>query len=315
LKAWHLLQTGKPLVRVEIPDPVAGPGQVVVDIQAAGLCHSDISFMDGDIPGIPTHTPIVLGHEIAGVISALGEGVTGFAIGDPVGIAPVLQAGPGVGRDGGYADKTLANVDELVPVPAGVTFAQAASATDAGATAYHAISTVGEVSAGQRVGIIGLGGLGQIGARVAVLLGAEVHATDIRPQLREVATELGAASFTTETGEFTALGLDTVFDFAGMNTTQTALTAARVGGRVVQVGGGKPEATILVVDFMLRHLELRSSLGATKDDLIAVYELLASGNLNPVISTVGFDDVADGLDRLRRGESEGRTVAVRGEGT
>jgi propanol-preferring alcohol dehydrogenase len=311
MKAWHLLETGKPLVQVEIPDPVAGAGQVVVDIQAAGLCHSDISFMDGDIPGIPTHTPIVLGHEIAGVISALGEGVTGFAIGDPVGIAPVLHAGPGVGRDGGYADKTLANVDELVPVPAGVTFAQAASATDAGATAYHAISTVGEVSAGQRVGIIGLGGLGQIGARVAILLGAEVHTTDIRPQLREVATELGAASFTTETDEFTALGLDTVFDFAGMNTTQTALTAARVGGRVVQVGGGKPEATIRVVDFMLRHLELRSSLGATKDDLIAVYALLASGNLNPVISTVGFDDVADGLDRLRRGESEGRTVAVR----
>jgi propanol-preferring alcohol dehydrogenase len=314
MKAWHLLETGKPLVQVEIPDPVAGPGQVVVDIQAAGLCHSDISFMDGDIPGIPTHTPIVLGHEIAGVISALGAGVTGFAIGDPVGIAPVLHAGPGVGRDGGYADKTLANVDELVPVPAGVTLAQAASATDAGATAYHAISTVGQVSAGQRVGIIGLGGLGQIGARVAVLLGAEVHATDVRPQLSEVATELGAASFTTTTAEFTALGLDTVVDFAGMNTTQTALAAAQVGGRVVQVGGGKPEATVRIVDFMLRHLELRGSLGATKDDLIAVYELLASGNLNPIITTVGFDDVAEGLDRLRRGESEGRTVAVRETG-
>ncbi len=311
MKAWHFVATGEPLRPVELPDPVAGPGQVVVDVHAAGLCHTDISFMNGEVPGMPSHVPIVLGHEIAGAVAELGAGVTGFAVGDRVGIAPVLHDGPGVGRDGGYAERALAQVDELVPVPAGVDYAQAAAATDAGATAYHAVSAIGEVTSGSRVGVIGLGGLGQIGARVAVLLGGEVHVTDVRSDLEATADLLGAASFTTDADRFAGLGLDVVFDFAGIDTTRLALSAARPGGRVVQIGAGRPEATLSIVDLVVRRLELRGTLGATKEDLVAVYALLASGALDPVISTVGFDAIPDGLERLRRGEAEGRTVAVR----
>jgi alcohol dehydrogenase, propanol-preferring len=161
---------------------------------------------------------------------------------DPVGLAPVTHSGPGVGRDGGYAEKTLSTVEELVLVPVHVSFAQAVSATDAGATAYHAMRAVGGVGKGNRVGIIGLGGLGQIGARIGVLLGAEVRVSDIRPELAEVAGQIGAAGFRADPGEFTASGLDVVIDFAGMNTTRTAIAALRPGGRAVQVGAGKPEA-------------------------------------------------------------------------
>jgi alcohol dehydrogenase, propanol-preferring len=195
MKAWHFVKTGSPVELVDIPDPVPGPGEVVVDVKAAGLCHTDISFIQGEVPGMPTRTPIVLGHEVAGVITAVGDGVTGWSTGDPVGLAPVTHSGPGVGRDGGYAEKTLSAVEELVLVPAHVSFAQAASATDAGATAYHAMRAVGGVGKGDRVGIIGLGGLGQIGARIGVLLGAEVHVCDIRPELAEVAGQIGAAGF------------------------------------------------------------------------------------------------------------------------
>jgi D-arabinose 1-dehydrogenase-like Zn-dependent alcohol dehydrogenase len=69
MKAWHFTKTGSPLELTEIPDPVPGTGEVLIDVKAAGLCHTDISFIDGQVPGMPTHTPIVLGHEIAGVIA------------------------------------------------------------------------------------------------------------------------------------------------------------------------------------------------------------------------------------------------------
>lgn len=310
MKAWQFTTVGEEPQLTDLPDPVAGAGEVVIDIRAAGICHTDVSFIDGHVPGMPTHTPIVLGHEVSGVISALGAGVTGFAVGDAVGIAPTGIQGPGVGRDGGYAEKTIGFVDELVPVPKGVTFAQAAAATDAGATAYHAVTAAGGVQTGMRVGIIGLGGLGQIGARIAVLQGAEVYVSDIRDELRSVATSLGATGFFTDAGEFAALGLDVVVDFAGMNTTRAAIAGVRPGGRVVQIGAGNPDAAISVVDLVVRGITLVGSLGGTKADVEAVYALLESGALEPVISTVSFDEIGEGLRRLRLGEAEGRTVAV-----
>jgi propanol-preferring alcohol dehydrogenase len=309
--AWHFVETGQPIVSVDIPDPVPSAGEVLVDITAAGLCHTDISFIDGDVPGMPTHTPIVLGHEVAGTISALGDGVTGWAVGDRVGLAPVGLAGPGVGRDGGYAEKTLSTVEELVRVPEGVSMAHAAAATDSGATSYHAVVAVGQVEKGMRVGIIGLGGLGQIGARIAVLRGAEVHVSDINADLEAVASELGATSFVTDAAELAGRDLDVVVDFAGFDTTRAAIAAVRPGGRVVQIGSGSPDASISVVDLVVRSVSLLGSLGGTKDDVIAVYDLLASGELDPAIATIAFDEIGEGLDRLRRGDSAGRTVAVR----
>jgi propanol-preferring alcohol dehydrogenase len=310
MRAWQFTETGSEPELVELPDPVPGAGEVVIDIKAAGICHTDISFIDGHVPGMPTHTPIVLGHEVAGVISQVGEGVTGFAVGDAVGIAPHGIEGPGVGRDGGYAEKTIGQVEELVPVPAGVSLAQAAAATDAGATAYHGVTAAGQVVEGMRVGIIGLGGLGQIGARVAVLQGAEVYVSDIRSELEGVALSLGAAGFFTDVSEFAALGLDTVIDFAGMNTTRAAIAGVRPGGRVVQIGAGNPEGDFSVVDIVVRGIQIIGSLGGTKADVEAVYALLASGSLEPVISTVSFEEIGVGLQRLRKGEAEGRTVAV-----
>jgi propanol-preferring alcohol dehydrogenase len=215
-----------------------------------------------------------------------------------------------VGRDGGYADRTIGLVEELVRIPDGVSFAQAAAGTDAGGTSYHAVRGVGRVTARTRVGIIGLGGLGQIGARVAVLEGAEVYVADIRAELQPVATQLGAAGFVTDVSGFDPLDLDVIIDFAGANTTDAAITAVRHGGRVVQVGAGAPKATISVVTLVTHGVELIGMLGGGKDDVVGVYDLLATGNLQPVISTVTFDDIHEGLERLRRSEVEGRSVAI-----
>ncbi|MFC7529322.1 alcohol dehydrogenase catalytic domain-containing protein [Actinoplanes sp. GCM10030250] len=311
MKAWQLTSFGTAPQNVELPEPVPGPGQVLLDIKAAGLCHTDISFIDGEVPGMPNHLPIVLGHEVAGVIRAVGEGVDGFAVGDAVGVAAVDLNGPGVGRDGGYAEQTVARVDELVRIPEGVSFAQAAAGTDAGATSYHAVAVTAGVHKGTRVGVIGLGGLGQTGARIAVLLGAEAYGVDVREERRATAEEIGAAGFFTSVADLAPLELDVIIDFAGFDTTGPAIEAVKPGGRVVQIGAGKPDASIPVVLLVTKNVTLVGSLGAGKEDVIAVYGYLGRGELAPEITTLSFDQIGEGLGAVRRGMVSGRNVAVR----
>lgn len=313
MKAWQYVSPGNPLTEVDLPDPVAGPGQVVIDVKGAGLCHTDISFLDGHVPGMPTHLPMVLGHEVAGVISELGEGVTEFALGERVALAPIGDpfGGPGVGRDGGFAERTIGLVPELTRIPENVSYAQAAAATDAGGTAYHAVKVVGGVEPGTRLGVIGLGGLGQIGARIGVLLGAEVHAADIRGEQESLAHKLGVAGFYTDASEFSALGLDVIVDFAGVDTTGTAIDAVRPGGRVVQIGASKPDTTINLISLVTRNVSLFGSLGGDKADVAAVIDLFATGELDPPISTLPFEEIGAGIEALRRGEAAGRSVAIR----
>ncbi|MFF4357580.1 zinc-binding dehydrogenase [Streptomyces sp. NPDC001604] len=313
MKAWQYVSIDKPLTEVALPHPVAGPGQVVIDVKGAGLCHTDISFLDGHIPGMPTHLPIVLGHEVAGVITELGDDVTDFAVGERVALAPNGDpfTAPGVGRDGGFAEHTIGLVPELVRIPDNVSYAQAATATDAGGTAYHAVKIVGGVEAGTRLGVIGLGGLGQMGARISVLLGAEVYAADIREEQEPLARELGVAGFFTDAAAFASLGLDVIVDFAGVDTTATAIDAVRPGGRVVQIGASKPDTTINLISLINRNVTLFGSLGGDKADVAAVINLFATGELAPPISTLLFEEIGTGIEALRRGEVVGRSVVVR----
>jgi propanol-preferring alcohol dehydrogenase len=89
VKAWYFTETAKPLVSVVLPDPLAGPNEVVIDLRAAGMCHSDVGFWDGTLDSGIDHKPIVLGHGNAGVISSLGDGVTGFSVGERVTAYPI----------------------------------------------------------------------------------------------------------------------------------------------------------------------------------------------------------------------------------
>lgn len=179
MKAWQFTGTNNPLELNEVPEPHAGPGQVVVDVKAAGVCHSDVTALDdaGWMPLFP-HLPRTMGHENAGIIAEVGEGMGQWKVGDRVGLAPVMGDGDAIGYgkwDGGFGPRLLATSDNLVRLPDEVPFDLGAMATDAGLTAYHAIMAVGGAAAGMKVGVIGLGGLGYIGARVAVLSGAEVY--------------------------------------------------------------------------------------------------------------------------------------------
>jgi propanol-preferring alcohol dehydrogenase len=217
---------------------------------------------------------------------------------------------PGYGYDGGFADKIVVDQITLVRMPDNVPFALGAAGTDAGMTSHHAVIAKGRVTAGTRLGIIGLGGLGQIGARVGVLAGAEVYVAEIDEEVWDLAHDLGATGVARSIRGFADRQLDVIVDFAGFGTTTAeAIEAVRFGGRVVQVGMGKLEATISTRDLIIKECELVGCRGGTSDDIAGVYELFATGQLAPHYTEIGFDDIPDGLDRLARGEVKGRLVA------
>ncbi len=312
MRAWQFTNTHEPLVLNEVDEPRAGADEVVIDIKSAGLCHSDVGMLDdeGWLPYVAKR-PITIGHEIAGVIAEVGDDVTDWSVGDRVGVCPSVAAGvPGYGRDGGYTSKVSIDQGALVRIPESVSFALGAAGTDAGMTSHHAVITTGGISAGDKLGIIGLGGLGQIGARIGVLAGAEVYVAEINEKVWRLAEEIGAARVTRSITDFAELELDVIIDFAGFGTTTAeAIETVRRGGRVVQVGMGVLEATISTKVLIMSEVTLVGSMGGTKEDVAGVYAYCATGKLTPAVTEITFDEIPDGLARLRRGEVVGRLVA------
>jgi propanol-preferring alcohol dehydrogenase len=314
VKAWQFTRAHQPLTLVDVPEPKPEADEVLIDIRAAGLCHSDVGLLnDDDFPLAPgASAPLILGHEVAGVISGLGQGVTGWHIGDRVGIANINPLTvPGLARDGGYSFKLTAETEVLVPIPRTVTFEQAAVGTDAGTAAYHAVLTDGQVKAGQKVGVIGFGGVGQIGARIAQIQGAEVYVAEVKEAIWPLAKEIGAVRIDENITEFAGENLDVIIDFAGFGTTTAAaIETVRPGGRVVQVGMGRLAATISTRSLILKQVTLIGCLSDTKQDLAGVYELMATGELDPTLTTFTFAEIPDGLKLLAKGAILGRAVAT-----
>lgn len=313
MKAWHFHDTHKPLERAEIPEPTPGPGEVVLDIKAAGLCHSDVGVLDDEqwLAIIPQR-PVVMGHEIAGVVSAVGEGVTEVAVGDRVGVCPTgaSPTAPGYGRDGGFTEKHVCLPGDLVAMPDGLSYELAALGTDAGMTSYHAIMTIGGLQPGWKVGVIGFGGLGQVGARVGVVKGAEIHVAEPNRDVWDRAREAGAVDVVADASAWAGQDFDLVVDYAGFGeTTRQAAKAVRRGGTVVLVGMGRLEFTLDTMDMILGEVRVLGSQGGTPQDIADVYELLAAGAIQPAVTVVGFDEIPAYLDKLRAHEVTGRVVA------
>jgi alcohol dehydrogenase, propanol-preferring len=290
-------------------------------VKAAGLCHSDLMYMEnGD--GVMPFLPMTQGHENAGVISAIGSDVTGFRIGDIVGVnSGGVQPPLGMFTPGGFAGKLAADYRDLARVPDGLDLSLAALATDAGMTSYHAMIKEGGAKAGMKVGVIGFGGLGQIGARAAVLAGAEVHVAEMKEDVWPIALAAGVADCVKDAGEWAvpmsadplnaAGGFDLVVDYAGFDTTQKALNAIKRGGKVVQVGLGKPTFTVLAPTLLGKTLV--GSLAGTVQDIEEVFDLMLKGEITPVYEEIPFDAVGDGLDRLKNNQVTGRLVARFGD--
>ncbi len=311
---WEFQHTHEPLKLVEKPDPIPEPDMVVVDVKACGLCHSDVGALDDESWQALVWPHVYLGHEFAGIISAVGSEVKNFKVGDRVAVCPTKDSrgqNPSYfGRDGAYASKAIAPEERLVHIPDEVPFTYAAAATDAGMTSYHAIIKAGGMKEGTKTGIIGIGGLGQWGLRAAVLKGGEVYAATRNPEAQKLALEMGAKGVVSHPHELAQFGLELIVDLAGGETTTSeAINAVADNGRVVIVGMATP-SYCNAYDLINHRRTLIGSGGGDCEDIEDLLQMIASGDLIPRVEEIKFEDIPAGLDRLREGGLTKRMVAV-----
>jgi propanol-preferring alcohol dehydrogenase len=326
---------GQPLVIEDRPVPEPGPGQVVVRMEASGLCHTDIHAANGDWPVTPT-VPFIPGHEGVGIVTALGDGVTSPQIGQRVAV-PWLgyacgtcrycltgwetlclsQRNTGYSVDGGYAEYFLAEAAFAAPVPDGIDPREAAPLTCAGVTTYKAIK-VGNVRPGDLVAVSGVGGLGHLAVQYAKIFGGTVAAVDITDEKLALARELGAdividaraddpaAVLQSHGGADVAVGL-AVDD----KSFATAYAGLRRGGRLVLVA--LPAAgtlSIPVFDTVLNGTSVIGSIVGTRADLAEVFGLHAAGRTRVSYETRPLAEVNEGIAEVLHGKARARLVLV-----
>ena len=335
MKAAVVTSFTQPLEIQERPVPQPGAGQVLVRIEASGLCHTDIHAAHGDWPVKPT-PPFVPGHEGVGVVESVGAGVTQRAVGDRVAI-PWLghacghcdhcvagwetlceeQQNTGYSIDGGFAEYAVADATYVVPVPPGVSSHDAAPLTCAGVTTYKAIK-VAHVRPSERVAIFGVGGLGHLAVQYARLVGGTVIAVDVEPEKLEMARELGADHVVNarETDPVTAIealgGADVAVVLAVMPSVfEQAFAALRRGGRLVCVGL-PPESdgpmSLPIFPTVLKGISVIGSIVGTRQDLAEVFDLHAHGRTRVIAETRKLDEVNDAIDDVLTGRATARLV-------
>ncbi|WP_280255852.1 zinc-binding dehydrogenase [Nocardia wallacei] len=303
----------------EVPVPDPGPDHVLIKVEAAGVCLSDVHLIDGTLtPLFLNGDAVTLGHEVAGTVHILGPGVTGPKVGDRV----LLQAGEqrngavytrGVDYDGGWAEYALARVDTLVPIPDDLPFEQACFIPDAVSTPWAAITTTAEVRAAEPVGVWGVGGLGAHAIQLLRLVGAApIIAVDPLPAARQRALEFGAdlafdpAEPDLRTRIYAAThgtGLAAAFDFAGVAAVrEQAVVCLGPGGRLVLVGlTDKPITVTGGTAFSFFQQQLRGHYGSAPehvDQLVRLQCLHRIDFARSVSAVVPLADAAKAVEAL-----------------
>jgi NADPH:quinone reductase-like Zn-dependent oxidoreductase len=325
VRAVRIHEDGGPdvLVLEEAPDPVAGPGEVLVRLRASALNHLDIWVRKG-LPSVPK--PRILGADGAGVVEALGEGVSGFEPGERVVLNPGIEAGGGrihvIGEhgDGTNAELIAVPATNVHPIPDGLSFEEAAAFPLVFETAYRMLVTRAGLREGEWVLTWGIGG-GVSTATLAIgkALGAKVIVTSSSEAKLERARELGAdATVNHTTGDVKAAvkeatggrGADIVVESVGEATWATSLQVAAPGGRITVCGatsGPNPPAALHRVWW--KQLSILGSTMGTGEDFAGAYELVASGRARPLVDTVlPLEEIRAAHERLEAGEQLGKIV-------
>jgi propanol-preferring alcohol dehydrogenase len=339
MKAARLHAYGQPLVLEEIPVPSPGAGQVLVRVEGAGFCHSDIHVIDGEIKVLP-RMPLTLGHENAGIVAAVGAGVTGVREGDPVAVfggwgcgqcdycvtghEQLCEAPQWAGlsmHDGGYAEYLLVpHARYLVPLHT-LEPTVAAPLTDAALTPYRAVKkALPFLQPDHPALVIGLGGLGQYGLKYLQLLaGCPVIAVDVSPAKRRLAQALGAAhvldgrapDLGDQIRDLTGgRGVSAAFDFVGTEATLAlAVSVTRALGKVSQIGLAGGSARMKVLENTRFEVQFEATLWGTIKELREVIALAESGRVTSIpIEIAPLERINDISARLKRGDIEGRAV-------
>ena len=342
MKAQLMTDYKAPLETRTIPVPEISGEEVLVKIAGSGLCHSDLHLMDGSIRIIPRF-PFTLGHENSGTVESVGEGVSGFAKGEPVVVYGGWSKKPdrfawkgqeqltnvldwvGIGQTGGYAEFLKVPTFRYLLHAEGLDLIEAAALTDAGLTPYRAVKKLlPTLYPGSTVVIIGCGGLGQYGVQFARVLTPPVRlvAVDVDDSKLSIAKSLGADVVVNSRNEDPVKkvkeltnneGAQAIVDFVGSDSTLAQ--AYSMGGRqsklvVVGLAGG----TLKFGAGLLNEMEVTTSSWGSISELSEVLALARMGRIRARVKRVKFDEMNETFRELAAGKIEGRAVLVPSQG-
>jgi len=332
MRAVVVSRYGGSLEAMARPVPRAAAGEVLVRVRASGLCSTDLHLTSGRQP--LGKLPRIVGHELAGDVVEVGDGVGDWRQGDRVTAAIDVTCGRcrdclsgqtqrcramkriGFERDGGHAEYVAVPAANLVALHAEISYEAAAILPDAVACMYHSLIHQGSVGIGQRVLILGVGGLGIHGVQIARSAGAEVFATSRQPQRVALAEQHGAVgidtsceSFEVAVGKLTGGdGVDVVVDNIGTrDSVRRGLAVLRPGGKFLVVAYLDESFEVASIPLFKTEQQIIGCRGSTRQDLIDVVRLVRAGQVTPVLgASYPLDEIGKAIARLDSGDLVGR---------
>jgi len=325
---------GEPLTIDEVSVPTPGPGEVLVKVVASGVCHTDLHAADGDWPVKPT-LPFVPGHEAAGIVAALGPGVSRLKEGDPVGVAWLhdacgtcehcisgwetlceAQHNSGYSVDGGFAEYVVGSAAYVGRLPDRPDFTAMAPILCAGVTTYKGIKET-DTRPGQWLAISGVGGLGHLAVQYAKAMGLHVAALDVSAGKLALARSLGAELTVDAKAPDAVQQILTQTDGGAHGVLVTAVSPSafaqalrivRRKGTVSLVGLPPGEFPAPIFDVVLKRITIRGSIVGTRQDLAEAIAFAAEGKVRAHIHEAPLEDVNRVLQDLEAGTIDGRIV-------
>jgi propanol-preferring alcohol dehydrogenase len=337
MKAAILHEFKQALSLEEIERPKIAGHEVLIEVEACGVCHSDLHVADGDWTQMNriVKKPLILGHEIAGRVAERGANVSDLKIGDRVGIPWIYwtcgecefclegnenlcakQKITGVSEDGGYAEFVKAPATHATRIPEGLSFVEAAPLFCAGVTVYRALKQA-RITPGQRLAVFGVGGLGHLAVQIGREMGAEVTAVDVSEEKLALAKSLGATSALNVAKENVTKELRkrggvhvALVASAAKAAYDTAFACIRPTGTLLVVG--LPAENICFPPILMASTEvrIRASAVGTRQDLLELLAMAAAGKVRCQTATRPLAQVNEVLEQLRQGQISGRMVLV-----
>ena len=333
MKAAILQEFKKPLVLEEVPRPELEAHEVLIQVEACGVCHSDLHLADGDWPQLAAivKKPLILGHEIAGRIVGRGAAVRDLQVGDRAGVPWIhwtcgecafCQEGyenlcpkqkiTGVTVDGGFAEFLKAPASHALKVPEGLSSVEVAPLFCAGVTVYRALKQ-SRISSGERLAVFGIGGLGHIAVQLARELGTEIIAVDVSERKLELAKALGATSglnisSTNVIKELRAQGGVHValVTLAARAAYDVAFSCLRPTGTLLVVGLPSENLCFPPILMSAREVHIRASAVGTRQDVREVLAMASKGKIRCQVTPRPLAHANEVLDELRHGQVAGR---------
>ncbi|WP_433170266.1 NAD(P)-dependent alcohol dehydrogenase [Actinoallomurus sp. CA-150999] len=344
MRALRLTAWGEPPALTEVERPVPHGAEVLVRVEAAGLCRSDLHVLEAPAGALPYRPPFTLGHEVAGRVASLGPDTDGVAVGERVvlygpwgcGRCDRCAAGRdnycdrrdalswhglGLGRDGGMAGHVLApSARHLVPI-GDLPAEQAAPLSDAALTSYHAVAGLRHMlGEGTTVLVIGVGGLGHLAVQLlAAITPSRILAVDVREEALALAHRSGAHYVTLMRADTDRVlraesggsGVDAVLDFVGgPESIELAVGLLRAGGELAVVGSGGGHLTVRKPGLLPPGFRLSLPYWGTRPELAEVVALARAGAIRVETERLPLSAAPEALHRLRGGRVRGRVVLV-----